>query len=66
MHELGFTLIYLLVFDVSFLNFYEYFSAFSVATLGNLKKLIDWQLPTERTSGQCWKQNVGNSGLVSH
>ena len=31
---------------------------------GNFIKFTDWQLPIEQTSRQCWKQNVGNSGLA--
>ena len=30
------------------------------------ENFINWQLPTEQTSHQCWKQNVGNLGLESH
>ena len=33
---------------------------------GKLIKLTDWQSPLEKTSQQCWKQNVSNSGLESH
>ena len=32
---------------------------------GNFIKLTDWQSSIERTSRQCWKQNMRNSNLES-